>query len=48
MQDVVIAIELLNEPYLSKLDPNMVKNFYQDGYNNLRKISDTPAMIHGL
>jgi len=48
MQDVVIAIELLNEPFLSKLDSNMVKQFYQDGYNNLRKISDTPAMIHGL
>ncbi|KAF2739727.1 glycoside hydrolase [Polyplosphaeria fusca] len=46
MQDVVIAIEVLNEPYLSKLDPNMVKNFYRDSYNNLRKISDTPAMIH--
>ncbi|KAF2001913.1 glycoside hydrolase family 5 protein [Amniculicola lignicola CBS 123094] len=46
MQDVVIAIELLNEPFLSKLDPNFVKTFYRTGYNNLRKISNTPAMIH--
>lgn len=46
MQDVVIAIEILNEPFLSKLDQNMVKNFYQNGYTNLRKISDTPLMLH--
>ncbi|KAF2116131.1 glycoside hydrolase superfamily [Lophiotrema nucula] len=46
MQDVVIAIEVLNEPFLSKLDLNMVKQFYRDSYNNLRKISDTPAMLH--
>ncbi|ORY12893.1 glycoside hydrolase superfamily, partial [Clohesyomyces aquaticus] len=46
MQDVVIAIELVNEPFLSKLDPNRVKQFYRDGYGNLRKISDTPVMLH--
>jgi glucan 1,3-beta-glucosidase len=46
MQDVVIAIELLNEPYLSQLDSNMVKQFYRDGFYNLREISDTPAMLH--
>lgn len=45
-QDVVIGIELLNEPFLSKLDPNMVHTFYRDGYNNLRKISDTPVILH--
>ncbi|KAF2243713.1 glycoside hydrolase family 5 protein [Trematosphaeria pertusa] len=46
MQDVVIAIEVLNEPFLSMLDSNMVKQFYRDSYYNLRKISDTPLMIH--
>lgn len=46
MQDVVIAIEVLNEPFLSKLDPNMVKQFYRDSYYNLRLISDTPMMMH--
>jgi glucan 1,3-beta-glucosidase len=46
MQDVVIAIELLNEPYLNALDSNMVEQFYRDGYYNLRLISDTPMMMH--
>lgn len=46
MQDVVIGIQLLNEPYLNKLDSNTVKQFYKDGYHNLRNISDTPAMLH--
>lgn len=46
MQDVVIAIELINEPFLSKLDPNAVKQFYRDGYRNMRTISDTPVMLH--
>ncbi|KAH7135753.1 glycoside hydrolase superfamily [Dendryphion nanum] len=46
MQDVVVAIQLVNEPFLSKLDPNMVKQFYRDGFNNLRQVSDTPVMLH--
>ncbi|CAI6320308.1 unnamed protein product [Periconia digitata] len=46
MQDVVIAIELLNEPALNALDENMVKQFYKDGYYNLREISDTAVMMH--
>ena len=46
MQDVVVAIEILNEPNLVKLDWDMVKQFYRDGYYNLRLISDTPMMIH--
>jgi glucan 1,3-beta-glucosidase len=29
-----------------KLDPNMVTRFYHDAYDNLRDISDTPAMLH--
>lgn len=46
MQDVVVAIQPLNEPYLMKLDKEMVKQFYRDAYYNLREISDTPVMFH--
>jgi glucan 1,3-beta-glucosidase len=46
MQDVVIAIELLNEPFLNALDQYMVQQFYRDGFYNLRQISDTPIMMH--
>lgn len=45
--NVVIAIQPLNEPFLAKLDENMVKQFYRDSYYNLRLInSDMPLMIH--
>lgn len=46
MQDVVVAIQVLNEPYLQKLDLNMVRQFYRDAFYNLREISDTPVMLH--
>lgn len=46
MQDVVVAIQILNEPYMIKLDKDMVKSFYRDAYENLRRISDTPVMLH--
>jgi glucan 1,3-beta-glucosidase len=46
MQDVVVAIQFLNEPFLAKLDRDMVKQFYRDAFYNLREISDTPAMLH--
>ena len=46
MQDVVVAIQFLNEPFLMKLDPEMVTRFHRDAYYNLRDISDTPAMLH--
>lgn len=45
-QDVVIAIELLNEPLLSSLDPNVVRDFYTKGYNLMRGVSDTPILLH--
>ncbi|KAI4171354.1 MAG: hypothetical protein LQ343_004310 [Gyalolechia ehrenbergii] len=47
-QDVVVAIELLNEPLASALTggTNAVTQFYNDGYGNVRKISNTPVMIH--
>jgi glucan 1,3-beta-glucosidase len=45
-QDVIIAIEILNEPFLDGgLDENMVKQFYCDAFYNLRLISDTPMMM---
>ncbi|KNG49831.1 glucan 1,3-beta-glucosidase precursor [Stemphylium lycopersici] len=46
MQDVIVAIQFLNEPFLLKLDPEMVKQFYRDAFYNLREISDMPAMLH--
>ncbi|KAF2808326.1 exo-1,3-beta-glucanase [Mytilinidion resinicola] len=49
-QDVIIGIELLNEPLISKLDYNTVRQFFRDGYGNVRKIasgvSDTPVIFH--
>ena len=46
-QDVVVAIELLNEPLASAFPstPDLVQ-FYKDGYGDVRTISDTPVMIH--
>ncbi|KAI3402439.1 hypothetical protein KGF56_004847 [Candida oxycetoniae] len=45
--DVVIGIELLNEPLGTVLDIEKIKQFYQDGYNALRKTgSTTPVIIH--
>jgi glucan 1,3-beta-glucosidase len=47
MNDVVIAIQPLNEPFLAKLDDNMVKQFYRDSFYKLRSINnDMPMMIH--
>ncbi|KAI4166032.1 MAG: hypothetical protein LQ342_000463 [Letrouitia transgressa] len=47
-QDVVVAIELINEPLATKLTGglNAVVQYYNDGYGNVRKISDTPVMLH--
>jgi glucan 1,3-beta-glucosidase len=46
MQDVVIAIQPLNEPFLAMLQEETVVDFYRDAYYNLREFSDTPAMLH--
>jgi glucan 1,3-beta-glucosidase len=47
-QDVVVAIELLNEPLGSRLSggDNAIVQYYENAYNNVRKISDTPVMVH--
>lgn len=46
MQDVVVAIQVLNEPFVPSLDQNMVKQFYRDSYYKLRDISNTPILLH--
>ncbi|MCJ1286828.1 exo-1,3-beta-glucanase [Xylographa opegraphella] len=46
MQDVVVAIELLNEPLASALQSTPeLESFYQQGYNAVRDVSNTPVMI---
>ncbi|MCJ1421135.1 exo-1,3-beta-glucanase [Xylographa parallela] len=46
MQDVVVAIELLNEPLASQLPSTPeLESFYQQGYNAIRDVSNTPVMI---
>jgi glucan 1,3-beta-glucosidase len=46
-QDVVVAIQLLNEPLLSNLpsDRSATEQYYRDGFNNVRKISNTPVVF---
>lgn len=45
-QDVVVAIELLNEPLSSELNFDTLKQFYRDGYGQVRAVSDTTVMLH--
>ena len=46
-QDVVVAIELLNEPLASALESmDTLIQFYKDGYGEVRSVSNTPVMIH--
>ncbi|OCK75049.1 glycoside hydrolase family 5 protein [Lepidopterella palustris CBS 459.81] len=45
-QDVIIGIELLNEPLMSELNDGEVRQFYRDGYGNVRVVSDTPVILH--
>ncbi|TVY57691.1 Glucan 1,3-beta-glucosidase [Lachnellula cervina] len=45
-QDVVVAIELLNEPLSSELNFNDLKDFYRSGFDQVRSVSDTTVMIH--
>lgn len=45
-QDVVVAVELLNEPMGPKLDLDNLRQFYQDGYDQVRSVSDTPVILH--
>jgi glucan 1,3-beta-glucosidase len=46
-QDVVVGIQLLNEPLMEKLgNDNGVRDYYSQGYDKVRKISDTTVVIH--
>ena len=47
-QDVVVAIQLLNEPLASKISggTDVVVQFSKDGYGDVRDVSDTPVVIH--
>ncbi|KAF2203320.1 glycoside hydrolase [Delitschia confertaspora ATCC 74209] len=47
-QDVVIGVQLLNEPLMTNGDLNegTVRQFYRDGYGQVREISDTPVILH--
>lgn len=45
-QDVVVAIELLNEPLGPRLDRDNLRQFYRDGFETVRAVSDTPVVFH--
>lgn len=46
-QDVVVAIELLNEPLPDRLSgTDAVVQFSKDGYGEVRQVSDTPVIVH--
>ena len=47
-QDVVVGIELLNEPMAANVSggPDTVVQFVNDGFGDVRSISDTPVVIH--
>ncbi|KAJ4366474.1 glucan exo-1,3-beta-glucosidase [Neocucurbitaria cava] len=47
-QDVIIGIQLLNEPalYFDNISWDVTKQFYRDGYGQVREISDTPVILH--
>lgn len=45
-QDVIIGIELINEPALyTGLSLDVTKQFFRDGYGQVREVSDTPVVI---
>ncbi|PSN66662.1 glycoside hydrolase [Corynespora cassiicola Philippines] len=45
-QDVVVGIQLINEPLIPKLNEDTVRQFYRDGFNQVRQVSDTPVVLH--
>ncbi len=44
-QDVVVAIQLLNEPLSDKVDGQKLRDFYREGYSKVRDVSDTPVVL---
>ena len=46
MQDVVVCIELLNEPLAAELPSTQTLiNYYESGYTEVRSVSNTPVML---
>ncbi|KAI9753842.1 MAG: hypothetical protein M4579_004970 [Chaenotheca gracillima] len=45
-QDIVAAIEVLNEPFGPSLNMDELKQFYRDGYGKVRADSDTWVVLH--
>lgn len=47
-QDVVVGLEILNEPLASKINGGVeaVMQYYKDGYGDVRTVSDTPVILH--
>ncbi|KAF7961161.1 hypothetical protein EAE96_000828 [Botrytis aclada] len=45
-QDVVVGIELLNEPANWKVNFDVLEQFYRDGYGQVRAVSDSVVVIH--
>jgi glucan 1,3-beta-glucosidase len=46
MQDVVVAIQPLNEPIVAEIPMDTVRQFYRDAFYDLRMVSDTPIVLH--
>lgn len=44
--DVVVAIELLNEPKGWALNQADLRQFYREGYGRVRQVSDTVVVLH--
>ena len=46
-QDVVVAIELLNEPQMDELSGGRgaTQDYYQNGFNTVRSVSNTPVVV---
>ncbi|KAF2656925.1 glycoside hydrolase family 5 protein [Lophiostoma macrostomum CBS 122681] len=45
-QDVIIGIQLLNEPLIGRVDLGVLKQFYRDGFGQVRDTSDTTVVLH--
>lgn len=47
-QDVIIGIQLLNEPamYLENISEDITRQFYRDGFGQVRDTSDTTVILH--
>lgn len=44
--DVIVGIQILNEPLIPRLDEATVRQFYRDAYGQVRAVSDTPVVLH--